>query len=58
MSNAAKKQHQDRLNKGYELISVHVNHLVYWYEKETGKEHLIVLPKLLYKKSVTSKEVT
>lgn len=50
LSNYAKNQHLDRINKGYELVSVHVNHLVYWYDKEGGKDHLILLPKLLYKK--------
>jgi len=52
MSNAAKKQHQDRLDKGYEIVSVQVNHLVYWYDKLDGKDHLIVLPKILYKKTI------
>lgn len=38
----------DLENRGYELNEARVKYILYWYEKEFGKEYLIVLPEITF----------
>lgn len=39
-------------NRGFGLSSAQVEYLVYWYDSDEGKEHLIVLPRLRFENGV------
>ncbi len=57
LSKKGSEDHLERLNKGYKLVKVEINHLVYWYDVVENNETLIVLPKLVYKKIEESEEL-
>ncbi|WP_458625986.1 RecQ family ATP-dependent DNA helicase [Winogradskyella sp. PC D3.3] len=45
------KKYNTFINDGYQLLSGNVEYLVYWYDKEEGKEYKVVLPKVRFEKA-------
>jgi ATP-dependent DNA helicase RecQ len=50
-SNKYKEEIDKLIAKGYVIYSMSVNHIVYWFDKETFEGHNILLPEIVFEKS-------